>query len=52
VQIQDLADADVQVRQHHRSPLDDEADVANERLVQDRVDALVVVEHALGVARR
>lgn len=42
----------MQVRQHHRSPLDDEADVANERLIQDRMHGLVVVGHALGVARR
>jgi len=42
----------VQVRQHHRSPLDDKADVANERLIQDGLHRLAVVGHALGVARR
>ena len=40
------------MRQHHRSPLDHEADVANERLIQDRMHGLVVVGHTLGVACR
>ena len=42
----------MQLGQHHRSPIDDEADVANERLIQDRMHGLVVVGHTLGVACR
>ena len=40
------------MRQHHRSPFDDEADMADERLIQDRVHGHTVVGHALGLARR
>ena len=52
MQVQSFFEAGVQVGLHHRSPLDDEADVADEGLVQDRVHGLPVVGHALGVARR
>ena len=46
VEVQRVADASVDRRDHVRLSVDDEADVADERLVEDRVDRLAVVDAA------
>jgi hypothetical protein len=52
MEVQDLIDAGVQVGQHHWSSIDNEADMADDRLVQDRVHRLPFVGHAVGLACR